>query len=180
MATDPARRVVIAEPLTAAAFAPFGQVLGAERGAGRDINLGTAVRFDRAARLENMRPAAEPNLAVFRVAAQTLPFTLTLLERHPHSTQAFLPLRAARWLICAVPSYPDGTPDPAGLRAFLARDDQGINLRPGVWHHPILALDEDAVLTMLAWEDGSGGDCEEHRLERPIVVSAVRGGPPLV
>lgn len=166
----PAPRIVIAEPLRPEGFAPFGEVLGMSHGAGRDVNLGTAVRFDHAARLENARPGAKPNLAVFQAAAQSLPFALTLLERHPFSTQAFLPLRAARWLICAAPSLPDGMPDVAGLRAFIARGDQGVNMHRAVWHHPILALAEDAVLAMLAWEDGSSDDCEQRKLEALLKV----------
>lgn len=167
---SPALRTVTAEPLTPEGFAPFGEVLGMSHAAGRDVNLGTAVRFDHAAHLENARPGARPNLAVFQAAAQSLPFAVTLLERHPFSTQAFLPLRAARWLICAAPSLADGMPDIAGLRAFGARGDQGVNLRRAIWHHPILALEEDAVLAMLAWEDGSSDDCEQWKLEALLTV----------
>lgn len=163
-------RVVIVEPLTPRAFAPFGQVLETPPGAGRTVNLGTAMRFDRAARFESTRPHATPNLALFEAAGQALPLTLTLLERHPHSTQAFIPMRAARWLICCAPERADGAPDAAGLRAFLARGDQGVNLARGTWHHPILAIDAPAALAMLAWEDGSAGDCEELGLGEPLVV----------
>lgn len=164
------RRVVIAEPLRAETFAAFGEVIGAGPGDGRDVNLGTAVRFDWAASLESTRPAARPNLAVFRAMPQALPFTVTLVERHPHSTQVFLPLRASRWLVCVAPALPDGGPDAANLRAFLARGDQGINFRRGVWHHPIFVLDAPAEMVTLVWEDGTEQDCVEHVLAEPLEV----------
>jgi len=165
-------RRVIAQPLEAGAFAPFGQVLEAPGGPGRVVNLGTARRHDRAAALENARPAAEPNVAVFRCEPQALPFRVTLLERHPHSTQLFAALRARRWLLIAAPSRPDGSPDADGLRAFLCGPGQGVNLARGVWHHPVIVLDEPAELLMLAWEDGGPGDCEEHPLAAgPEVVA---------
>lgn len=162
------RRVAL-EPLTAAAFAPFGQLVAAS-GDGRDTNLGTAVRFDWAAALENSRAQARPNLAVFRSLPQALPFRVTLLERHPHSTQVFAPLRAARWLVMVAPDAADGGPDASALRAFVAGAGQAINFRRGVWHHPVIVLDEPAELLMLAWEDGGAGDCEERALPQPVVV----------
>ncbi len=165
----PAPRRVALEPLAPATFASFGQVIAAS-GPGRDTNLGTAVRFDWAAALENTRAAARPNVAVFRAMPQSLPFRVTLLERHPHSTQVFSPLRAARWLVLVAPDAADGGPDAAALRAFVATAGQAINFARGVWHHPVIVLDEPAELLMLAWEDGGPGDCEEQPLAEAIEV----------
>ena len=161
---------VFLEPLTPEGFAAFGQVIEAGAGPGRPVNLGTAMRFDRLGLLENARPAARPNLAVFRLAPQGLPFPLTLFERHPHSSQAFVPMRGARWLLCVAPEDAAGRPDAARARAFVGGPGRGVNLRRGAWHHPLIALDEPAELAMLAWEDGSGGDCVEHRLADPVLV----------
>ena len=169
-AVEPPARVATVEPLDADAFAPFGQVIGADIGPGRSVNLGTARRFDHAAALESARPGARPNLAVFRSAPIALPVRVAMLERHPHSTQAFLPLSGGRWLICVAPEAPGGGPDAAALRAFVGAPGRGVNLARGLWHHPILALDEAATFAMLAWEDGSAGDCEEQALARALDV----------
>jgi ureidoglycolate lyase len=95
---------------------------------------------------------------------------MRLLERHPCSSQAFIPLRCSRYLVIVAPSEPDGTPRWSALRAFVARPGQGINYAPGTWHHPFTALDTAADLAMLAWEDGSARDCEEVPLPEPITV----------
>ena len=153
------RRIPL-EPLSAAAFAPFGTVLGAAAGRGRPTNLGTAERFDEAAPLVNARPGARPNLAVFVLRPQPLPLAITLLERHPHSSQVFAALGSGRWLVAVAPARADGAPDPAGLRAFVAGAGDAICFAPGTWHHPVIALDRPAELLMLAWEDGGPGDCE--------------------
>ncbi len=163
-------RTLRAEPLTAAAFAPFGDVLEASTGHGKAANQGTAVRQDRLGRLAHDRPGATPNLAVFRARAQSLPWTIKLLERHPRSSQAFVPMVVERLLIIVAPALPDGAPDLAGLRAFLTEPGQGVNYLLGVWHHPMVALDAAADLAMLAWEDGSAEDCVEHWLSEPIEV----------
>lgn len=169
---DAAPRTLRTEPLTREAFAPFGDVITAGAGPGRDTNLGTAVRFDWTAALENTREAARPNLAVFRATPQALPFRVTLLERHPCSSQVFAPLVADRWLVIVAPELPGGTADAARLRAFVARAGQGVHLRRGLWHHPIVVLDRAADLLMLAWEDGTARDCEERKLDAPVDVVA--------
>lgn len=165
----PERRIA-AVPLSPGAFAPYGDVVSAGLGPGRGANHGTAVRFDHAAALHSTRPGARPNLAVFRSLSAALPFRVRLLERHPCSTQVFLPLLCARYLVVTAPSRPDGAPDPSRLAAFLGGPGQGVGYRVGVWHHPIVALDAPAELAMLAWEDGGPGDCEEVGLEEAVMV----------
>ena len=162
--------VVVAEPLTAQAFAPFGQVISAGEQAGRSANQGTAVRFDWAAQLVNARHDAKANLAVFRSMPRPLPIELTLLEQHPCSTQLFAPMIASRYLVCVAPTRADGLPDVDRLRAFLCLPGQGVNYAAGTWHCPIIALDSAAEFLMLAWEDGSARDCVEHPLAAPVRI----------
>lgn len=161
---------VRAEPLSVEAFKPFGDVVSAGLRAGISANQGTAVRFDWAAALENGRAEARPNLSVFRSLPQKLPLKLQLLERHPHSTQAFLPMKVSRFLVCVAPTAMDGGPDVAGLRAFVCGPGQGINYARGVWHHPIVALDEVAEFAMLAFETGGEGDSEERPVASLVTV----------
>lgn len=165
------REPLRAQPLTRDAFSPFGDVIGLELSGGHSANQGTATRFDRVAKLVSHRPQAEPNLAVFRSVAKTLPFEVRLLERHPCSTQMFVPLACQRFLVVVCPEDARGEPDVTRLRAFVGGPGQGVNYRPGTWHHPIIALDGAADLLMLAWEDGSALDCEERPLATPVLVT---------
>ncbi len=153
------------EPLTAEAYAPYGDVIAASpRGEpGKPANYGTARRFDRLATLENLRASATPNVSVFRSAARTdFPFRLALLEKHPGSTQVFIPMNARRYLV--VVALGEEAPDLATLRVFSASSTQGISYRPGVWHHPLFNLDHEADFTCLVFEDDTAGDCVEHAL----------------
>jgi ureidoglycolate lyase len=165
-------RRLLAQPLAREAFAAFGDVIEAPGAPGRRVNLGTAVRNDRLSSLENARSSATPNVALFRCDAQSLPRRITLLERHPHSTQLFASLRGGDWLVVVAPALPGGAPDEAGLRAFRCGPGRAVNLHRGVWHHPVLAVGEAAELLMLAWEDGGPGDCEERPLAVPVEVGA--------
>ena len=158
------------EPLTAEAFAPFGAVVSAGLGAGAAANQGTAVRFDWVAAIQSTRPEAKLNLAVFRSVARTLPIELKLFERHPCSTQVFLPMIVGKMVVVVAPTAEDGLPDLRGLRAFVGEAGQGIAYAVGTWHHPIIALEQAAELAMLAWEDKGPRDCEEHPLSESIWV----------
>lgn len=166
---------VRAIPITAEAFAPFGDLVSAGIGTGAPANQGTAVRFDWAARLTSTRPGARPNLAVFRSAPRTLPLEIALLEAHPYTSQTFLPLVCARYLVCVAPRAASGEPDIMHLQAFVCLPGQGVSYLPGVWHHPIVALDAAAELAMLAWEDGTPGDCVEWPLAEPVRILPATG-----
>ncbi len=161
---------VVAAPLQVEAFAPFGQIVAADLHAGKSANQGTAVRFDWIANVAGTRPSARANVAVFRSVAKSLPFAVKLLERHPCSSQMFIPMKCARFMVIVCPSRDDGLPHLPGLQAFVCEAGQGFNYNPNVWHHPIIALDAPAELMMLAFEDGSARDCEEWTLPEPAMI----------
>lgn len=163
--------VLTPAPLTAAAFAPYGDVVSADRDdvAAADANQGTAARRNRLTSLVNLRPHAALNVASFRCAAQTAwPRALALLEKHPHSTQLFVPMTARRYLV--VVALGGDAPDLATARCFVARANQGVAYRPGVWHHPMIALDAATDFTAFVHEDGTPDDCVEHALDAGALV----------
>ncbi len=150
---------------------PFGRVVSAGLEPGSPANQGTAVRFDLCSELTSTRPHAKPNLAVFRSVAKSLPHDIVLLERHPCSTQVFIPMVVSRYLVCVAPTLPDGAPDLSGMKAFVCQPGQGVAYAPGTWHHPMVALDTPGEFTMLAWEDGTALDCEVRELAEKFRVS---------
>lgn len=156
--------------LTPEDFAPFGQVIQAS-GAGAAANQGTATRFNHAATLASHRPEAQANVAVFRALPRALPMALRLLEKHPRSSQMFVPMTAPRYGVVVARTAPDGAPDLATLRAFVCASHQAINYDPGTWHHPMIALDTPSDFVMLAWEDGGPDDCVEHPLPDAIILT---------
>lgn len=158
------KRVLTAEPLSPESFAPFGAVISADRSdiTGRAANQGTAARQDFLTPIEDLRPGrARLNVAAFRCAPRgPFPLRLALLEKHPMSTQVFIPMNAGRYLVVVAAGL--DRPDLSAARAFLAGPTQGISYAPGVWHHPMIALDNPTDFTCLVWEDGSPIDCVEH------------------
>ena len=127
-------------PLTSAAFASFGDVIEATSACEqRSINEGNTTRFHNLSKLVLDSDDGEPSINIFRSTPLGLPLTLTTLERHPLSSQAFFPLSTNQYLVVVAPP---GELDIKQIVAFLAEPNQGINYRPGTWHHYSLALDE--------------------------------------
>ncbi len=157
-------RTLAASPLDRTAYAPFGDVIEAHHQA-RAANQGSARKSEWLAELVDARPGrARPNLSVFRCAPRALPFEVALLEKHPASTQLFVPMNARRYLVVVaspVSTALGDAPDLSTLRAFVARGTQAITYRPNVWHHPMIALDADTDFFCLVHEDGTPTDCVE-------------------
>jgi ureidoglycolate lyase len=168
---------IVAQPLTAAAFSAFGQVIEVTGRQGADMNDGRAQRYLQNARLQSAH-ARPPELYLTDVSPSTSAVTLKYLERHPRSTQAFLPMRASRYLVCVCLSDARGDPRAETLQAFVAEATQGVNYAMGTWHYPIVALDAPALFSVLMWsEDGAGdfaGNCDLFKLADPPIV----GWPP--
>ena len=161
-------------PLTPSAFAPFGAVLAHDGSAARAVNAGTARRTDLGGGLGGLAERdveAAPALAVYRLAAQALPLSVRLFERHPGSPQVFAALTVERFLVVVAPAGPDGLPDPAGARAVLGGRGATICYKRGQWHAPMVALDADGDMLMFAFERGADGDTVEHRLPAAVLVA---------
>lgn len=155
------------EPLTAAAFAPFGDVLEAAGTPDRIINQGHCERFHDRARLDF--GGGRAGISVFRAQPRTLPYRLEMLERHPLGAQAFLPLGEAPFLVIVAP---DAGGRPGAPRAFLTAPGQGVNYLRGTWHGVLTPLAAPGLFAVVD-RIGDAPNLEEHWLETPVMV--IRG-----
>ena len=142
--------MIHAEPLSAAAFAPFGDVIEARPETAVEINAGYTTRFHALATAETDDKVI---MSIFQ--GRPRPLEAAMLERHPLGSQAFVPLGGQPWLVVVAKQA-----DPTALRAFLCRGDQGVNYRAGVWHHPLLVLG-DAQDFLVVDRAGQGQNLEE-------------------
>jgi ureidoglycolate lyase len=113
-------------PLTAEAFAPYGQVIGStidgkpydKEDAQLDLNRGIP-RF-------------------YMMTLERADRDFRLITRHLSVTQCLAAMNGKAWLIAvAPPNDPDDAtkmPDPKEIRAFLVPGNLGIKLHRSVWH----------------------------------------------
>ena len=155
------------EPLDPTTFAPFGDVIDAATAPQRFmINDGNTERFHDLASLD-AGPDGRIIVSLFRAQPRTLPFTISMMERHPLASQAFIPVSGKPWLVAVAAA---GSPPSAqDLRLFLCQGDQGVNYAPGVWHHPILALESVCDFIVLD-RKGPGENCDVITLPDPAVI----------
>lgn len=147
--------------LTAETFAPYGRVVAAPEGEGR-LFCGEMI--------ENRRADAKLDFSLTTVAHRQLPLALRLFERHAFSSQCFMPLNVARYLVAVCPDDGNGRPDTGRATAFIATADHGVVYAPGTWHHPMTALDRPGRFAIVMWACGDAGDEELVPLDRTIEV----------
>ena len=135
------------QPLTREAFAPFGDVIDVPSEPGRQY-------YEDA--LGNLRPGAHPSVSMsLKAETPDRPLKAELLERHEFSSQTFVPIDVARWLIVVAPHAARGGPDMANARAFIANGQQGVTYKPNTWHHGLTTLDKPGRFAVFMWRAGS-------------------------
>lgn len=149
--------VIRSEPLTATAFAPFGEVLEAAGAPDRIINEDLCGRFHDRAVLD-FGPEGRAGISVFLAEPRTLPYKLEMVERHPEGSQAFLPMTQHPFLVIVAP---DAGGAPGAPRAFLTNGAQGINLRRGTWHGVLTPLHAPGLFAVVD-RIGATPNLQEH------------------
>jgi len=158
--------VIKAQPLTADAFAPFGDVLQAVGKPDKIINNGFCGRYHDRARLD-FGPDGRAGISVFKAEPRALPYTLDLLERHPDGAQAFIPMSLDAYLVI-VAEDENGTP--VNTRAFIAGPGQGINYHRNTWHGVLTPLSAPGLFAVVD-RIGETPNLEEHHLKTPLTIT---------
>jgi ureidoglycolate lyase len=152
------------EPIDAAAFMPFGQLIPPQApGQGRQE------LFEE---LQNERASARPRLSMATVEPKAFPLTAVQMERHVHSSQVFVPVDSAGYLVVVAPHGADGMPDLGKIRAFRVPGDTGLNYRADTWHHPLSALERTGRFAILTFVDGTSADEQFVDLPQEVVIEA--------
>ncbi|MBL4769387.1 MAG: ureidoglycolate lyase [Rhodobacteraceae bacterium] len=122
-------RDISIQPITAVAFAPFGDLLDCTGEPDKIINQGLCGRYHDRAQLDFTDGAA--GISLFNAEPRSLPLNLEILERHPDGSQAFVPMAQVGFLVVVAPDV-DGAPGTP--LAFETQPGQAINFHRGVWH----------------------------------------------
>ncbi len=152
-------------PLTAEAFSPFGDVIETGVAPSFQFNAGMADRFHDLARTEAL-DEGRIGISIARARPYALPLELTLMERHPLGSQAFVPLTPDPFLVI-VASGEAGAPGPP--RAFLTAPGQGVNYLRNIWHGALTPLNR-ASSFLIVDRIGAGVNLDEHIWPDPWII----------
>ena len=160
-------RIITARPLTRENFAPFGQVLDAAGWANHyPINGGKCERYHDMATAEAAGSNARVILSVFKGTAYDFPLKLTMVERHPFGSQAFMPLSPRPFIVIVCPDGPDGPGEP---HAFLTHPGQGVNYPRNLWHGVLTPVGEPQDFLVVD-RSGDEKNLEEHHFPEPYEI----------
>jgi ureidoglycolate lyase len=156
--------VIYTQPLTTEAFAPYGDVLDCAGSPDKLINEGMCSRFHDRAQLDF--EGGRAGVSIFHAAPRALPYALTLLERHPQGSQAFIPMSFDPFLVIVAQDLSD---KPGEVTAFLTAHGQAINFHKGTWHGVLTPLTAPGLFAVVD-RIGDGANLEEFRLEHPVMI----------
>ncbi len=158
------RRVQIT-PMTAEAFAPYGEVLEAAGPPDKLINQGLCGRHHDLALLDFDEGRA--GISLFDAQPRTLPLTLEMVERHPQGSQAFIPMSHTPFLVIVAP---DEKGTPGTPLAFMTRAGQAVNYHKGTWHGVLTPLHSPGLFAVVD-RIGPGNNLQEHWFDTPYTVA---------
>lgn len=157
------RRIVI-QPISAQAFAPFGDLIDISGEPDKIINQGQCGRYHDRAAVDFADGRA--GISLFNANPRSLPYQLDMVERHPDGSQAFIPMTEHPFLVIVAPDE-DG--QPGQPRAFVTRPGQAINYHRGTWHGVLTPLHAPGLFAVVD-RIGAGTNLEEHWFENSYEV----------
>jgi ureidoglycolate lyase len=157
---------IVARPLTAQAFAPYGDVIEAAGQPDKIINQGQCGRFHDRAAMDFADGRA--GISLFNANPRAFPYVLDMVERHPEGSQAFIPMTHQPFLVVVAPDA-NGTPDQPV--AFLTSPGQAINYHRGTWHGVLTPLHGPGLFAVVD-RIGAGPNLEEHWFDTPYEIVA--------
>lgn len=152
------------QPITVQAFAPFGDLLDVSGHPDKIINQGLCGRYHDRAEMAFVEGRA--GLSLFQAEPRDLPLPLTMMERHPEGSQAFIPMSAQGFLVI-VALDEDGVP--GHPLAFETAPGQAINYHRGTWHGVLTPLQAPGLFAVVD-RIGAGANLQEHWFETAYVV----------
>ncbi|ODV97852.1 hypothetical protein PACTADRAFT_47700 [Pachysolen tannophilus NRRL Y-2460] len=189
-----------AEPLTPESFADFGGIISPDHQVScnsnqQAANYGTATKILKVAPIINNysnAPSHLPATANWNIFRCSPPnhlieygkekreniYRSKVLERHPFSTQAFVPIGKDKscigYLVIVAKSLEEDEqklPDLSTMKAFLCKGNQAVTYGVGTWHAPMIALEDTLDFGVLIHENGvQDEDCQECYLEPCIKI----------
>ena len=155
------------QPITAANFKQFGDLVEPGEQA-VNINSDTCLKYPDLANLELNRQGGVATVHLYHAQPCQLPLHVTMLERHPLSSQLFMPLTSNPYLV--VVATKGELINPEDVSVFICSEGQGVNYHAGTWHHPLLTLQTMSQFLVVD-RKGPEKNCDELDLTEEILIT---------
>lgn len=152
-------------PLTQSDFEPFGDILQVQSSPTLMINGGNCARYSDLAMLDFSDGRA--GISIFHAHPYRSPLILSMMERHPLGSQAFIPMSSDPFLVIVAP---DNGSKPGQPRVFMTDGLQGVNYHRNVWHGVLTPIEGNGLFTVID-RIGNGHNLEEHWLDTSYQIT---------
>jgi ureidoglycolate lyase len=159
---------IIPKTLSRDKFSQFGDVIEVNDNAKNfSINDGFTQRYHDLAQVDVTENNGRTLINIFRSTPLEQPVSIKMMERHPLSSQAFIPMGQQPYLVVVAPK---GEFDISKIEVFLASSNQGVNYHKGTWHHYCLALHQVSDFIVVD-RGGAGDNCDVVNLDGSLVIA---------
>ena len=153
--------------LTAEKFQQFGDIITLKEQEDFIINNGRCKRYHDLCQVTHSGDEGKIGISLFDSQKITLPFQLSLVERHPLGSQAFIPMHNEPFLIVVAE---DNHGVPSTPVAFITEVQQGINFHQNIWHGPLMPLGSNGLFAVVD-RIGKGNNLEEYTYPTDFTIT---------
>ena len=147
-------------------FSSYGDLISTGDINPMNINEGYAKRFDNLANLDTSKDSGKTIVSIFSALKRTFPMKIHMMEKHPLSTQAFIPMKETTFLAFVAPS--GESPEIDKIQSFIIPPKMGINYKPGIWHFPLISTEN--INFLVIDRKGSGDNLIIHKFEKEKII----------
>ena len=160
------KKTIKPKEITRENFAAYGDLISSESVKPIDINAGYAKRFDNLAKINTSKDKGETIVSIFSALKRSFPMKIDMMEKHPLSSQAFVPMKETIFLYFVAP--PGDVPEINKIQSFIIPPKMGVNYNPGIWHFPLISTEDTNFIVI----DRKGNDknLTIHKFEKEEII----------
>jgi len=147
-------------------FSLYGDLVSTDDIKPMNINEGYAKRFDNLVNLDTSKDSGKTIVSIFSALKRTFPMKIHMMEKHPLSTQAFIPMKETTFLAFVAPS--GESPEIDKIQSFIIPPKMGINYKTGIWHFPLISTEN--INFLVIDRKGSGDNLIIHKFEKEKII----------
>jgi len=159
-------KIFIPIKITRSNFSKYGDLISTDDIDPMDINAGYAKRFDNLANVDTLNDGGKTIVSIFSALKRNFPMKINMMEKHPLSSQAFIPMKETTFLSFVAP--PGKSPEISEIKSFIIPPKTGINYKPGIWHFPLISTEDTNFLVID--RKGDGNNLIIHNFEKEKII----------
>ena len=121
-------------------FSKYGQLISTKDIESKNINSNTTKSFFDLANIQILGKDKNCRINIFKAKKRNFPLEINMLEKHPFSSQVFLPLDKDPFFVIVCPA--SSKPDLNNLKIFKIENGNGVNFKPEVWHFHLISIND--------------------------------------